>query len=288
MAGIRNDYIGVVVAVPDEESILKGILNNWTSGHLGNRHCGLAYWMSQPVVVVVSGQGEDNAREACQAMFRQYHPRLVLSVGFCGGVQVGPRAGDIITSAKIVRESDVLTAHEKGDKELASVPCWLPESHIWELAQQANLDYREAQELRGVLPGNIKSCWEDTTVTSNRVVSRSQDKFALGKLSQAIAVDMESAIVAEMMSVAGIPWLVVRAISDDVSTDMPLDFGKFSDAKGCPQYGAIIKELFHKPALIPGCMRLGLNSQKARSSLREYLQYLFKYCSEFGKPEYHR
>lgn len=287
MTAIRNEYIGVVVAVPAEASILKGILTNWTSGHLGNRRSALAYWMSQPVVVVVSGQGEDNAREACQAMFRQYHPRLVLSLGYCGGVQVGPRAGDIVISNKVVRESDVLTAQENGDKELTTVRSWQPDSSVWELVQQANQEYRQAQELRGVLPCNIKSCWEDTTVTSNRVVSRSQDKFALGKLSQALAVDMESAMVAEMMSVAGIPWLVVRAISDDVSADMPLDFGKFSDAKGAPQYGAIIKELFHKPALIPGVMRLGLNSQKANSSLREYLQYLFKYCSEFAKHEYH-
>ncbi|MBQ7567635.1 hypothetical protein IJT17_02400 [bacterium] len=271
---LKNEYIGVIVAVPEEARIFKSLLSNWTSGTLAGMRSGMAYWYSHPVAMVISGQGEANARAACQALFRQYHPRFVISTGFCGALQSGVRVGDIIVSRRIYREKDVLQAIKRGE-DLQNIPSWKPSHETLELAQRVCIEYKNMQVQQGRFESGMSRCWDETTVTSDHVIASSNDKLALGQKSGAISVDMESAMVGEIMSVGGIPWLAVRVVSDSADSDIPLDMNGFTDARGDVQYGSIVKEAIHNFRIIPSLVRLGLDSHKASSSLRVFMQYLF-------------
>ena len=279
----KEKYIGIIVAVHEEERILKSLLSNWTTEMISGMRCGVAYWYSQPVAVLVSGQGEDKARDACRAMIRRFQPRFVLSAGFCGALQKGIKVGDIVVSRRIYRGVDILEAQGRGEKTLAGVRSWQPSQNALELAKHAGFAYKNLQVEQKRFTSNMRSCWEEITVTASRVISRPNEKKTLGKESGAASVDMESAAVAEIMSVAAIPWLAIRAVSDDVEFNMPMDFNSLKNSEGGIDYTAVLKSALKKPALIPGLVRMGINCQKASDSLCLYLQYLLNDLTGSGR-----
>lgn len=65
--------------------------------------------------------------------------------------------------------------------------------------------------------------------------------------------------------------LVVRAVSDEVSTDLPLKFGELADDRGFPDIKAIGFRLATRPYLLPRLLRLGRDSAKAVDSMASML-----------------
>ena len=83
-----------------------------------------------------------------------------------------------------------------------------------------------------------------------------------------VAVDMETAAVAGVCERRGIPWSVVRAISDLVGVT-PGDVIGLANPDGTPNVGASVRYLLTKPWRIPRLVRLGLDSQRAAKGAAE-------------------
>ena len=81
-----------------------------------------------------------------------------------------------------------------------------------------------------------------------------------------ISLDMETAAVAEVCERRGIPWSVVRVISDkahDGSVDT--EVFKLSNQDGSPNPKAVAKYLVRHPQRIPALARLGKQANLART-----------------------
>jgi 5'-methylthioadenosine/S-adenosylhomocysteine nucleosidase len=72
----------------------------------------------------------------------------------------------------------------------------------------------------------LQSVRTGTVVTGNQAIFSTGRKRWLRQTFDALAVDMESAAVAQVASAYGLPWLAVRAISDTAGDDGCLDFGR--------------------------------------------------------------
>lgn len=103
---------------------------------------------------------------------------------------------------------------------------------------------------------------------SEKLVTTAAEKLSLYKTTGAVAVDMESLSVATAACDHGLPFLVIRAISDTADQDLPSVTFKAIDEQGYSQLGAIIFELSKKPNELPGLIRLARNSTKALDTLR--------------------
>ena len=66
-----------------------------------------------------------------------------------------------------------------------------------------------------------------TVVSSGTVVWQAEEKRWLRRLTDATGLDMESAAVAAVAQERGLPMAIVRAVSDLVDEDLPLDFNLF-------------------------------------------------------------
>ena len=66
-----------------------------------------------------------------------------------------------------------------------------------------------------------------TVVSAARVVGRSADKQAISRMTGAVALDMESAALAQVAEERGVPFVVLRTVSDLVEEELPLDFNAF-------------------------------------------------------------
>lgn len=135
------------------------------------------------VFLILSGVGPQRAEEVARRVVEK-GPRLVIGLGFAGGLASWLKAGSLFAP----REARNLI----GDR----FPC-LPVNGHGEVAG-------------GVL------------LTMDRIVQTREEKKALSGLAD--AVDMETFPLARAMSRHGIPFLSIRGISDPADEELPLDF----------------------------------------------------------------
>ena len=102
-------------------------------------------------------------------------------------------------------------------------------------------------------------------------VADAKQKLKLGKAYGADAVDMEAAAVARGADAHGIPFVAVKAISDEVGFVMP-SLGKFIGSDGQFQSGRFVAFVAVRPWLWPGVIRLRANTQKASRALCRALE----------------
>lgn len=156
-----------------------------------------------------------------------YRPRFVLSAGFSGALQPELHVGDLIVADEVI---------DAGERAWA-----IPFSEDFPLPQDA---------IRGRL------------LTVPELVGDPQEKQRLGTRYGAVAVDMESAVVARLCHEYGVPFVCLRVISDDMNTPLSphlvdlLRRGRASPAR-------LIGRVLRHPTLIRELWRLARQTRLA-------------------------
>lgn len=83
----------------------------------------------------------------------------------------------------------------------------------------------------------------------------------------ALAADMESSAFRE--GVGPVPWLILRAISDDLHSDLPLPFDELLTPAGFPDERAILAQVARKPRLLPEVIALAKGSAAAMQAMTQ-------------------
>jgi adenosylhomocysteine nucleosidase len=100
-----------------------------------------------------------------------------------------------------------------------------------------------------------------------RVLCQGAEKRALARSTAGIALDMESAALAVVARDAGIPFTIVRAVSDRRDEDLPLDFNLFLRPTGW--IAGTVACLSH-PSSLRGLSRLKTQSRIAAARLTRF------------------
>jgi adenosylhomocysteine nucleosidase len=118
-------------------------------------------------------------------------------------------------------------------------------------------------------------CLSGRVVSADHVVEAAMAKAALGRETQALAVDMETAAIAAAAEAAGLRMLAVRTISDPVDADLPVPMAVWFDAKrNVPRPLSLVLFLLRHPSRIPPFARFVLGLTPAREALARALQEL--------------
>ncbi|MBI3323460.1 MAG: hypothetical protein HYZ95_03240 [Candidatus Omnitrophica bacterium] len=149
---------------------------------------------STPVRLLAAGVGPKAGRAVRRHLDRERFS-LVVSTGFSGGARPGLKPGDLVWASEVIRAGSGWRRAPTGDN----------------------------RGLNGL-------CSVGPFVTVNRPLQRPQEKREMGLRYGAVAVDMESADVAEAAEQAGVPWVALRVILDPV--DAPLLIGDGRQALG--------------------------------------------------------
>ncbi len=103
----------------------------------------------------------------------------------------------------------------------------------------------------------------------DQLLSSPQEKAAAFARTGALAIDMESHHVARAAAAHGLPFIAVRAISDQANETLPACLADFVDAEGRTKMSAVLA------ALIFGRVKLGELIATGRASRRAH-QALFR------------
>jgi adenosylhomocysteine nucleosidase len=105
----------------------------------------------------------------------------------------------------------------------------------------------------------------------DRVAVTADEKRTLREKTGAVAVEMESAAAAAKAVEWGVPFRLIRAVSDEAGEDLPLDFNLYRDAEGRFSRARIAIAALEWPfKRIPGLLRLDRNTKIAARSLGDY------------------
>ena len=107
-------------------------------------------------------------------------------------------------------------------------------------------------------------------VSTDRVVTSATEKQRFATVADAIGLDMESAALAVEAQRAQVPFVVVRAVSDLVDEDLPLDFNLFLRPTGWLKGVAAI---VGRPSSLTGLRRLQRQSRTAAKNLTTFFQH---------------
>lgn len=97
-------------------------------------------------------------------------------------------------------------------------------------------------------------------VTSDTVVATAADKTALRAKTGAIAVDMESGIAEQVARQRGLPFGILRVISDGANEELPEAVRVGMRPDGGIALGKILTSLARNPTQLPALMRMGSQS----------------------------
>ena len=161
---------------------------------------------SRFVAVIKTGVGLANAQAACEAVFKKRPWTVFIASGFAGSL-VPSQIGDLVIPEEVVCQGSSVTGS-------------LPRSLIL-----CNAFYRQQAWNTARLSKN--AALAGRLITVRNIVWLGRDKQALGQAFEASSLDMESAAIGTMAARRGVPFFVVRSISDGVDEDLPLDLNLF-------------------------------------------------------------
>ena len=165
---------------------------------------------------------------------------LVVSAGVCGALDPRLRPGDLVIPDRVIDTAGM--AHP------------LAATHHRAAAARAG-----ATAATGPL------------VTTREVVATPEAKASLFARSGAVAVDMESAVIAARAAQSGYPALVVRAVSDDAGQSLPPELTRLVTQEGRLRLAGALALSVTRPSMLAGAFEL---RQQTRQALRAVARML--------------
>ena len=106
----------------------------------------------------------------------------------------------------------------------------------------------------------------------DHVVTTAGDKRKAFARTRAAAVDMESHALARLAAGHGIPFRIIRAVSDEAGEDLGLDLNLARDGEGRIRAATVIRlALLHPFSGLPALKRLASNASCASDRLGDFL-----------------
>lgn len=188
--------------------------------------------------VLLTGIGWSAASAASMAdEIAKEKPDICISTGLAGALKSDYRHGDVLVAGRVLRSD---TAQSLG----------------------TSVALHTAAVKSGAIAVN-------SFVTNGGIIGKARLKQAMSSLGDAI--EMESFHVLLSANDVRIPSIAVRAISDTVEQDLPLNFAKVVDRAGHVRWANMVGELGMHPGKIRPLIRFAGESRRAAEKLADFL-----------------
>ncbi|MGB8542212.1 MAG: hypothetical protein WCD49_11310 [Candidatus Acidiferrales bacterium] len=222
----------------------------WQASHdfkpakLGNVHVNIAEFASTEVTVALTGVGARQAALAGSQIMRGEFDAFdcCISCGLAGGLRSNYGVGEVLAARSVFSEA-------------------VPADGTGRLIQCSGALVSFAAESGAIVVERFYS--------ADHVISTAREKQVLS--AKADAVEMESFEILREAQSAGVPAVSVRAISDTLDEDLPMDMSEIFTDEGQVSIPRVLGQVALKPQSLPGLVRLGKNSKVAAQSLSRFL-----------------
>ncbi|MFL6213912.1 MAG: hypothetical protein ACJ74J_08450 [Blastocatellia bacterium] len=202
------------------------------------------------IALLETGEGPRNAERALRAWLDEHQARAVINIGLAGALSDSLQVGDVVI------------AHEvRGNDRCFNAGA----SSLFERA--LTLEHQQA----GV------------ALTVDEIVCTATDKQRLAALvdgNEIAWVDMESAAIASVCDELQMPYLIVRAISDRLDEDLPVDFNRCRDGNGRVSARRVMQAALVRPRAFKGLIELKRRADFCADNLASFIERLLPLLDE--------
>lgn len=213
--------IGIICAMQIEADGIIALCENVKTTTHAKMKFTLGTLHGKDICIVVCGVGKVNAAMCALMLIEKYKPDLVLNSGVAGSLSPIVGIGDIVVATKSVEHDMNGTA--LGDKQGEIT---FPDG---------NMMFFECDKQASTLLAAICKEIPDTKVAQGIIasgdifVSDRKQRFKINDRFGALACEMEGAAIGHVCVRCGVPYGIIRAISDDLDENKGMDFVKFCE-----------------------------------------------------------
>lgn len=185
------------------------------------------------VVIVRSGVGKVNAALCTQILADMFSVTHIINTGVAGSLNAKLDIGDILISTDALHHDVDATifGYQPGEVPQLGLREFPADPHLAELAKAAcekvNSDIR-------AVPGRV--------VSGDQFISDNETKARLIREYHGDCAEMEGAAIAHGAYLNGIPFVIIRAISDKADNSAEIDYPAF-EAAAAKHSAALVEEL---------------------------------------------
>ena len=193
------------------------------------------------VLTAVLGDGRQRAEATLGTLFTNFHLRHILLLGVAGGLDPSLKVGQVVAAARVF------------DGEHPAPP-----------PDPAGL---AAMTTLGIPTAAV--------ITVPRIVTRPRDKARLWQNlggERPAVVDLESAALAHAAATAGVPYLILRAVSDGAHDTLPPFLARCQRTDGSTNQAKVALAALLSPRSIPELLRLRRRVERCSAALANTAQ----------------
>ena len=211
--------VAILGAMPEEiEPLLSALCERGVSvesAEYANNKFYFAHLFGHDLVIAYSKIGKVNSALTATVMIEKFGARALIFTGVAGALKRGIKIGEILYATALVQHDLDITAfgHPYG---------FVPGSKI-SVQTDAKLN-SIAQSVAEQLGITLKS---GIIASGDQFVGDEERKSWIERTFDASAVEMEGASVAQVCDALGVPFCILRAISDEAGHKAEFDFDEF-------------------------------------------------------------
>lgn len=205
----KDMRIGVLTAMTSEFEQLATLLGDVRECSEGGFRYLVGMLGANEIVLRQCGIGKVNAAVGAAELVRTFSPDTIVSTGVAGGIDKCLGVMDVVVSSSIVYH-DVWCGMGCEYGQIQGMPARFPaDEKLWRCALSLNGEPGNTAKIHSGL-----ICTGDKFVTAREELDKIKSDFPAG-----LAVDMESAAIAQVCHIYGVPFVSFRIISDTPGVD---------------------------------------------------------------------
>lgn len=174
--------------------------------------------MGQPAVVVRSGIGKVNAAVCTQILIDEFAVDTVINTGIAGSLNAEINIGDIVISTDVLH-------HDMDAVNFGYEPGQIPQMDVFSFAADEALAAKAEAVCHQVNP-EIQ-VFRGRVVSGDQFIAERAVKNRIAEQFHGFCTEMEGAAIAQASYLNGVPFVILRAISDKADDSATEDYPTF-------------------------------------------------------------
>ena len=225
--------IGIIGAMEVEVNTLKERMQTEEIVTIASMEFHRGTYHDKNIIVVRSGIGKVNAAICAQILADRFHATAIINTGIAGSLQAAINIGDIVIS------SDALQ-HDMDATGFGYKPGIIPQMDTSDFTADERL-IQIAQEACSKVNPDIQT-HVGRIISGDQFISDNDKKEFLKQSFGGLCTEMEGAAIAQAAHLNGIPFVILRAISDKADGSAHMDYPEF-EAKAAQHSINLVDEM---------------------------------------------
>ncbi|WP_394233042.1 5'-methylthioadenosine/S-adenosylhomocysteine nucleosidase [Niallia oryzisoli] len=223
--------VAIIGAMEEEVTILRDKIEGQKVEVIAGSEFTFGIMDGVEVVLLRSGIGKVNAAMSTTILLKKYKPDYVINTGSAGGYDPNLNIGDLVISTE-VRHHDVdvtIFGYEYG--QVPQLPAaFAADAELIKVAQEGAKEISGIQTAQGLIATGDSFMNDPVRV-----------EFVREKFNDLKAVEMEAAAIAQVAHQFGVPFVVIRSLSDIAGKESNISFDQFLEKAALNSASLVIR-----------------------------------------------